>query len=739
MKKNPIILLALSAICAGCTAVGPASSSSSSSSKGDDSSSVASSSDEVVSSDDVTSEVVSSDDATTEDSSEDSSETPTVTIDDIVAAAAKADITKIAGGKLTTTSESEWSDEGGDVTVSDYDYGTGVFHMTGSDWSGDYDLYLVYDTDGSIVAIKRNSENELSRDTVTYEIASLPFMNYLGYGTTAYGAEGLVQALAYTAKTDPNNDLKTSYSNDTYNFSFGCPYSSWYYYTVNVSFVIDDGAMTNAGVEIVKYGSDAFVTDDENGTTSLVEDASFEERTLYTVEQTVGERTFTSPYNLDDFAATSYTLTDANDVPLDDIFTMESGDFTKLKMTSVLPATTNFAFDTPKITVTGGTGLSVTFGSYDGPTLYFDASETGNYTVEIKTRKVTKTLNVVVEAPKPTSVSLAYYSASPSGYNWAEITDKSLKAYVGVNYYLAPTVSPYSANQSLNVTVDGEEGGYTLTETGIYLYSGSTTPVNTYAFNATKAGTYSVSFTSAVDDTIGYTVIITVSETPSFKDVLGEDCGFAYRDGGQVKYTFSFGFDDETGANGSVSIKDVQNDKTESATYSIVKSDATGMYNFELTHDSGDDLISSFELALAPDFTPYISIVYGEYTSTYALSVASSKFFLVQNWKGVSGDMTFTARFWDNGTVDLKMADSDMFANYYYCARYTVDDTPSTDGYVVTISTGDEQQSDSPFFALPATFYLSSDYQSLSVAFTCTRDSVDYSFSLAYASAGRGD
>ena len=734
MKKNPIILLALSAVCAGCTAVGPASSSSSSSPKGDDSSSVASSSDEVVSSDDVTSEVVSSDDATTEDSSDDSSETPTVTIDDIVAAAAKADITKIAGGKLTTTSESEWSDEGGDVTVSDYDYGTGVFHMTGSDWSGDYDLYLVYDTDGSIVAIKRNSENELSRDTVTYEIASLPFMNYLGYGTTAYGAEGLVQALAYTAKTDPNNDLKTSYSNDTYNFSFGCPYSSWYYYTVNVSFVIDDGAMTNAGVEIIKYGSDAFVTDDENGTTSLVEDASFEERTLYTVEQTVGERTFTSPYNLDDFAATSYTLTDTNDVPLDDIFTMESGDFTKLKMTSVLPATTNFAFDTPKITVTGGTGLSVTFGSYDGPTLYFDASETGNYTVEIKTRKVTKTLNVVVEAPKPTAISASCYTVSPNGYEWSDITDKSMSGYAGVTYYLNPSVSPYSASQEVVATVDAPEEDCTLVKTNLYMYEGSTTPVTTYAFTASKAGSYPVTFTSAVDSNISYTVIVNVAETPTFKDILDVDCGFAYRDGGQVKYTFSFGFDDETGANGSVSIKDVQNDKTENATYVIAKNETTGLYEFTLTHVDGDELSSSFTLYMGPDYTPYIST--GYYANV--LKKATTEFFLVQNWKATVDGMSFTANFSSDGTVSLRMMEDETYYSNGYVASYSVSDTPSTDGYEVTLSEGDPDQYDSPIFTLPTTFYLSSDYKTLSASFTYTDDNKSYSFIMSYADAGRG-
>ena len=738
MKKNPIILLALSAVCAGCTAVGPTSSSSSSSPKGDDSSSVASSSDEVVSSDDITSEVASSDDATIEDNSDDSSETPTVTINDIVAAAAKADVTKIAGGKLTTNVESEWSDEGGDETVVDYDYGNGVFHMSGTEYGSAYDLYLIYDTDGSVVAIKKNSDGELSKPYTTYDIAALPFTNYLGYTLSAYTAEGFVQSLASVAQANANKDLQVGFSNDAYNFSFGYLYSSWYYYTVDVSFVINDGALTNVDATIIQWGSDAFITDDELGTTSLIADASYSNRTTYSVEQDVGTRTFVNPYDLDSFAVTDYTLVDSEGTPLDDIYTMTADGFGKLKITSMTPSTANLDFDTPTITVSGGTGLSAYYGSYDGPTIYLSPSAAGNYTVEIKTKKVTKTLNVIVEAPKPTKVSLAYYSVSPSGYNWAEITDKSLKAYVGVNYYLAPTVSPYSANQDLNVTVDGDEDGYTITKTDIYTYEGSTTPVSTYAFNATKAGTYSVSFTSAVDDTIGYTVIITVSETPSFKDVLGEDCGFAYRDGGQVKYTFSFGFTDEAGSTGTVSIKDVQNDKTESATYSIVKSETTGMYNFELTHDSGDDLISSFELALAPDFTPYISIAYGEYTSTSALSVATSKFFLVQNWKGVSGDMTFTARFWDNGTVDLKMMDSDMFANYYYSAYYTVDDVPSTDGYVVTISTGDEQYDD-PFFSLPASFYLSLDYQSLSVAFTCTGDSVNYSFSLAYASAGRGD
>ena len=720
MKKNPIILLALSAVCAGCTAVGPTSSSSSDSSK-DDSSSV----------------VNSSDDSTIEDSSDDSSETPAVTIDDIIAAAAKADITKIAGGKLTTTAENMWSDEGGDVTVSDYDYGTGVFHMTGSDWSGNYDLYLIYDTDGSIVAIKRDSENELSRDTGSYEVASLPFTNYLGYGSSAYGAEGFVQDLAATAKTNANKDLKVSYSNDAYNFSFGFLFSSWYYYTVNVSFVVSDGAMTNANVEINQYGSDAFVTDDENGTTSLVEDASFENRNLYVIEQTVGDRTFISPYNLDDFAATSYSLVDAEGASVSDTLTLEVGDYTKLKITSIAPDSANFDFDTPKTTVTGGTGLSISYASYDGPTLYFDASAAGTYSVEIKTKKITKTLSVVVTAPKPKSVSVARYTVSPSGYQWSEIANNSMSGYAGVTYYLSPSVSPYTASQDVTASVDASAEDFTIQETGIYLYEGSTTPVTTYAFSASKAGTYPVIFESAVDSSVRYTVTITIIDAPSFKDVLDIDSGFAYRGSGAVKCTFDFDATNEDGSQGSVVISDVQNDKSETANYVITKNATTGMNDFALTHVSGDDLISSLTITLAPDFTPYVSVTSDGYTSTYALSVADPEFFLVQNWKGIDSDMTFTARFWENGNVDLRMVDSDYYANYFYSAHYSIADAPSENGYAVTISTGDEDQSDSPFFELPATFYLSSDFKTLSAAFTC--DGTDYSFSLAFATAGRGD
>ncbi len=737
MKKNPIILLALSAVCAGCTAVNPTASSSSSDQKVDSTSDVVDSTGGVASSSDATPDSVTSDDTVSDvvssDSSDDSSEAPAVTIDDIVAAAAKADITKIAGGRLTTTSESEWSDEGGDVTVSDYDYGTGVFHMTGSDWSGDYDLYLVYDTDGSIVAIKRNSENELSKDDASYDVASLPFMNYLGYGSSAYGAEGLVQALAFTAKSDPNQDLKFSYTDGAYNFSFGLPYSSWYFYTVNVSFVVNDGAMTSASAEVIEYGSDAFVTDDENGTTSLVEGASYDKRTLYTVEQTVGERTYTSPYNLDDFAATSYTLTDTNDVPLDDIFTMESGDFTKVKMTSVAPDSANFAFDTPKITVTGGTGLSVTFANYDGPTLYFAASVVGDYTVEIKTKKVTKTLNVVVEAPKPTAVSASYYTVSPNGYDWTDITDKSMKGYTGVAYYLNPSVSPYTASQEVIATVDASEEDFTIEKTGIYLYEGSTTPVTAYAFTASKAGSYPVTFTSTADASISYTVIVNIVEAPTFKDVLNADCGFAYRDG-SVKYTFNFGSFDETGAKGDVSIKDVQSDKTESATYAIAKNETTGLYEFTLTHVDGDDLISSFSLYLGQDYTPYIKTEY--YANV--LKKATTEFFLTQNWKATVDGMSFTANFSSDGTVSLRMMEDETYFSNGYTASYSVSDAPSADGYEVIISEGDPDQYDDPIFALPTTFYLSSDYKSLSASFTYTDDNKAYSFIMSYAEAGRG-
>ncbi len=720
MKKNPILLLALSAICAGCTAVAPTTSSDSSV---DESSNLTPSSD-----------VVSSEN---EDSSEESSESPAVTIDDIVAAAAKADITKIAGGKLTTTVEYSWSDEGGDATDSDYDYGDGVFHMTVSDWSGDYDLYLVYDTDGSIVAIKRDSENTLSKDTVSYDVAALPFNNYLGSNSSAYGAEGFVGALAFTAKTDPNGDLKVSYSDDAYNFSFGYLLSSWYYYTVNVSFVVDDGALTNVNAEIIQYGSDAFVTDDENGTTSLVEDASFEKRSLYVVEQTVGDRTFVNPYDLDDFAATSYDLVDADGVAVTDTFTMEAGDYTKVKMTSIAPSTANLEFDTPKVTVSEPSGLSVVFVTYDGPTLYFDASSVGSYQVEIKTRKITKTLTVVVEAPKPSAITASCYTVSPDGYAWAGINNNTMSGYTGATYYLCPSVEPYSASQDVNASVDAAADACSIVKTDIYTYEGSTTPVVTYAFTANKAGSYPVTFVSAVDEEVSYTVVIDVVEAPSFKNFLGVDSGFASRENGPVKYTFNFDPSDDAGTSGNVAIKDVQNNKSETATYAIAKNETTGLYDFTITHTSGDELSSSLSLKLTADFTLYVVTSVDGYVSSSALSMANPKFFLVQNWKGVSNGMTFTATFWADGTVNLRMVDSDYFDNYYYSASYTIADAATSGGYAVTISTGDASQYDSPFFDLPATFYLSFDFSTLSASFTC--DSVDYTFSLAFANAGRGE
>lgn len=727
MKKNPIVLLALSAICAGCSVSGSTASSSSASSDGDTYSS---------SSSEPSSSASSAESNTSSSTSDSSSEVPSATIDDVITAISSADVNKIAGGKLTTKVESSWSAEGGDKTSVNYDYGDGVFHMSGSDYDGSYDLYLVSDTDGSIVAIKKSSDGSVSKPYTTYDVAALPFESYLGYDLSAYSAEGFVKSLATVAKTDPNKDVKASYSDGVYSFSFGDLLNSWYFYTVSVSFVVSNGAMSKADAVITQWGSDAFITDDELGTTSLIADASYYVRTTYSIEQTVADRTFTNPYNLEDFIATSFTLTDSNGNAIGDTYTMTADTSASLLLTSVTPATANFDFDTPRITVTGGTGLSARYASYS-KSITLNPSKAGNYTVKIETKKVTKTISVVVEQPKPTNVDVAYYVASPGGYNWSEIKNKTINAYTGVDYYFSPTVTPYTADKTLNVTVDGEEGAYSITKTDIYLYEGSTTPASTYAFKATKAGTYAVSFTSVADSSVGYTVTINVADTPSYKDVLGNDYGFAYRSGA-VKYTFNFGSFDTTGANGDVTIKDVQNNKSEVATYVIAPNETTGMNEFTLTHVSGDDLCSSFSLALGPDFTLYMVETYGTYVSTYVLSVADPQFYLAQYWKGVTDGMTFAARFWDSGTVDLSMKTSSLSVNYSYSTTYSVSNTLTDNGYVVTIDAGDSTYSE-PFFALPSSFYLSSDYKTLSASFTCTKDQKDYSFSLAYATAGRGD
>ena len=815
MKKSPILLLSLGFVLASCSPTTSSSKSADSSSVSESvsvSSSVVDSSDPASSSSEESSSAASS--SSSEEtfsssdsdysSSESSSEEPQLTIDDIVAEIAKADVSLVSGGQVTKT-EKYSPTSGDDVSAYTYQYGSDdngdAYHENLASEYNSYDVYLMNDGDG-IFGFK---VSEGSYELVTrYDTMAFIFEDYISNGGAVYGAEGFAQKIVDYAKDNINKDLKFDYTDGAYNLSFGYYFgiTDDTFYDIDASFVMEGNALKTFTLDVTSYSSydDAFTVDEEKGTMILNDGASYSGKKSFVVEQTIGERSWVNTYTPDQFYATSFDIVDDDNKAIGDTYTFSISDYNAhINLGNVLPETASLAIDKPDITITAADegddssddsagevtqaayfadalddedddidwgdddedddwddddwddedddepGLSAD-SSWNNPTeIDFSAEETGTYNVEISTRDVTKNLTVVVTPAKPESISASYYVVSPEGYSNVDLTDvETADAYVGNEYCFAASVSPYAADQSVKVSVtdsDGTEQTVTTKEIQISEYG---SPFSVYAWTPSKADDYDLVIASTADDTVEKQVSFHVTDAPTVADVLGNSNGFAIRSSysGPVQYTLAFTPNaSDDGVTGSVALADIVNNKSEKATYAAAKNDK-GFYDLTFTKTDGDDVFdSSYAFTIGTDGNLYVSVTTtyegsDPWTSTSKVSVATPSFYLNQKWQGTSNGLTFSASFGTDGQVNIRLSD-DNEINEFIIANYSISDAAGENGYEVTIKDVVDDEYYTPFFTLPATFTLSSDFSSLTASFNY--NSTDYTFVTNYAESGRWD
>ncbi len=705
MKKSKIVFpLALALLLAGCGGQGGDSSSSSSSSSASSSSSV-------------------SDDLTIEDLEND-------------AAKAVASFSKVASGSVSLHTVSSYGDD--ETTVTDYEYGGDkngpAFHFNGTDYSGDYDMYVFTDEDGELVTVKKGSDDEYSKPYSQYDEIGYSFEGFLGYSDVlkGHGAEGFLTALVAAAKVNPNKNFVASKKDGLPSFSFGYFEGEdvWTYYLAEVSYALNaDGALTKLDADIASYASESFMFDDELGVVVLNEGAVADSEKTYAITQTIGARTYVNPINLDDFRFSSFDLfdEDENKVTEESTITFSYSENYSLSVQNALPETANSGIDEFVVSVIEGDNIIM--GSFWFGKISLNAFSAGTCKVQVATAKVTKTFNVTVTEPLPESIGVTCYTISPNGYepHVVESDQDGVDAYVNVKYYFCPSVYPYAASQDVSVSVDGTS----LTKQSVKV-SEYGDPIDLYEFTPTEEKEYTLTITSSVLSSVKRDIAID-AKSISLKDVLSKK--YAVRNNGPVKYSFEFSDVADDGLSGTVTVKDLVDNKSEVASFTLTPQ-STGNYAFGFNKTSGDALHEDFFLLqVGADLGLYITFEDDEWSYSQVLSEETPVFYLAQKWSGSDNGYTLSVNLRTDGVAEAIINTPDYDYDESTCLwSYAAKD--GEEGYNVVLSEKADGYN-SIFPSLPVTMSANASLTSVTVSFTYNETALN--FTMSYATSGRGD
>ncbi len=620
-------------------------------------------------------------------------------------AVTKADL--IASGNVTISSKDDWTDESSD---SLFEFGKDsngtTLHYTGKEYSEEYDMYLLTDTDGSIVAIKKSkSDNSITKPYDTFESIGFKFSNVLGYSASFTGVENLVQGLYSYGEQNVNKDFKYQVENGNYSFSFGYFESldAWQFLKVSCEFTIGEKEeFSSVNVTIDSYSQSSFMVDDELGVIQLNSDAKASSVKKFEISQKVGARTFVSPISLSSLKVASFdVMFDGKVVASGETIKVAKGETVNLSLSNVAPETASFAFDEPQITASEG--LTLGFSSFNN-SINGTPNVVGKFDVSIKTSNVTKSFKVEVTEPQPKSITFSYFTVAPKGYNSYVLANNKVDGFVGVEYIIKAGVLPDAANQSINASIDGVDSSkYELTKKQIKVNEWMDA-ADMWSFVAKESGDYAVTFASAVNANVKEVVNFHISAAPAINEVLSS-AKFGTKQGNSVKYQFEF-VPTGTGETGVVTIQDKLSSKEEVANYVISKGER--YYSFALTHVSGDTL--EMQLVMSFDFS--LSYYNSEWDMYEALSKITPEFLVAgSTYDGAtsSGEHTLTINLMSNSEASLLL--DEMFSQYLNCAFSLKEEG---DHYVGTfIATS----SDALFVTLPLSFTLSKDMNTLTISF----------------------
>ncbi len=632
MKKTKILIpLALTMLLAGC-GVDDSSAPSSPSDPGSDTSTTPSGDSSSSTPGGDTTSSTPGGDSSSSGGDDSSSSIPTpvdVSIDSLVSLAEdyKTGKANIKSGEIKHYYSGEYS-SGIDESTKKYEYGTDKYGETAKltdvddEW-GDTVTYLMYDAKGTLLTITENDEGQYEKDSYnSYNDIGTKFENYIEYGTTAYGVEGLFKSVMQYGKKNKNKDFEAYMLNQRIYFSYGWhdgdDYNDpWDYYAVKGDFPVCDGYLDSFNVTFSYYSSSDW--DYANGVCTLHDDAKANDVNEWSFAQVAGDRDYVNPVNLDSFDYQDFSLVDGEGHTMSATqgISMNKDGNVELNIQTTT-STANLNFDTPTITaITGGEEGDITINPYrsgDGTMEVINVygNKVGTFTITISTKNCSVTFPVTVNEIKPTYMALRHYTDSPSGdYSTQKVANgDSVSTYVGVLHYFTAYTLPRNANSAIAATVtdnDGDpvdEADYTIdTDT---LYPGDDereTTALTIQFDTT--GEYILRIYCEADNSIAAEINFSVGNA-YIQNVLSAG-SYNVRNRGIYGNYYNFTFTPSDELSGSVTIKDYDTGDTINTTYTISKVDDEDYYEFEF-----NDTVPFDTLYVGADYK-----LYCEFNSSY--------------------------------------------------------------------------------------------------------------------------
>lgn len=513
-----------------------------------------------------------------------------------------------------------------------------------------FDVLVLTDESGNIIPVQESFFGDgYERPYIEFSEVNYPYSNVLGYEfDTVFGIENLVFELATLASENINKDLTCSLNDGAFSFSFGYwtvgedssePSS---YYDVSVSFsVAAAGHMDHAKVNVKTYYSDSFLIDSELNVVTLLDDVVAPSDVTYDVNQVAGERDYVCDFDLSIFYATSFDLTCEGDAVTEDtLIKVNKGVSVDLSLENVLPDTTNFDFDEVNVEVIEGAEDGVSgSASYYGNNFSVFGEKVGSYTVRLYTKKVSKNFKMEVTEVAPESVNLSYSTAKPgNGYDAKPLEKSVATGYVGVEYIIQASVTPFNAEQGVVASCISDNASKCSIEVKNFCLYAWGDPQDWNCFTATEPGDYVIRVASEKDESVYTDFTFHISAALTFAEVLANDYAYCSYSGLDYKFVFTPVNDDAT--EGSLVIDDYGNDKSETVNYKVVADEAN--YVFELTHVSGDELNVDLRASASKALYMFKKDIYGDGGSYESLVVFSPKLSVIGSWYGKSDDSVLT-------------------------------------------------------------------------------------------------
>ena len=434
--------------------------------------------------------------------------------------AAKGNAGKVSNGTASI-------DNDGYVVDNEFAFGKGYTQVINADGTSHY----IELADGAVFGLvegidwEGNPYVEPAYEPLPENLLGVDFRAVLNYNYDIFGVEGLVDTLAYVGVDAINYQevLPTEVTESaTYAFSFEIIIEDFYYYFVNVEFVLDANTevITNVKVEMQGY---MFIFNEE--TYEYEQPTEFvtpDFTRIVTASQVVGERNAENPYPVEELFMESFDVTDFEGNKYENGATLTAPmkeDFL-LVIANVAPETANPSVDQINVTVLDEFGEQTwsVFGSYDYGYVTLTAYKAGNYTLVISSANVSYEFALVVDYAALESFNAAVYDQ-----DWYELVEASTATvYAGQVLQFGALVNS-GANAACEVSCDGAE-----------IFEGEY-----YEFTANEVGTYVITLTSTVNPEFTATLTVNVEEAPSVAEILNGKYQFNSAMLGTATYEFT--------------------------------------------------------------------------------------------------------------------------------------------------------------------------------------------------------